>query len=173
MFFVLICNVQSQGVLDTTIFPYSWCGYWEGKLEIISSEGVVQSLPMAYDIAMTDRDSTLVWALIYGEDIIKGRRDYRLKVIDQKKGLFLMDEQNSIELGAYYIDGKLLSMFEVQNNILLSTQQMSGDSMIHEIIFTNTQNAIKSGDQIIKGDTIPEVMSFPLKNIQKAILYRQ
>ncbi len=173
MFFMLISNAQSQDALDTTRFPYSWCGYWEGKLEIIGSEGVIQALPMAYDISMTDQDSTLIWALIYGEDVVKGRRDYRLKVLDQEKGLYLMDEQNSIELSTYYIDGKLLSMFEVQDNILLSSQHMVGDSMIHEIIFTNRKNPKISGNQVIENDTIPKVMSFPLKNIQRGVLYKK
>ncbi len=180
MFFGLTANTQptkiDTTILDSTkvdLFPASWCGYWEGDLEIIGPQGTIQTLPIAYDIQSTDEDSTYIWAIIYGEDIVAGRRDYRLIVKDRSKGHYLVDEQNSIMIDSYLINNELISWFEVEDNLLSTSLSMKNEQLHHKIIFTKKSNAVESGNTIVKNDTIPKVTSYPLYNIQSAILTKK
>lgn len=180
MFFGLTANTQptkiDTTILDSTkvdLFPASWCGYWEGDLEIIGPQGTIQTLPIAYDIQSTDEDSTYIWAIIYGEDIVAGRRDYRLIVKDRSKGHYLVDEQNSIMIDSYLINNELISWFEVEGNLLSTSLSMKNEQLHHKIIFTKKSNAVESGNTIVKNDTIPKVTSYPLYNIQSAILTKK
>ena len=60
---------------DSLSFPDSWAGIWEGELQISNAKGIAQRIPMALEILTTENDSTYTWAIIYGEDHEKGKRD--------------------------------------------------------------------------------------------------
>ena len=71
---------------DSLTFPDSWAGIWTGELQIRNAKGIAQRIPMALELSPTEEDSTYTWAIIYGEDREKGKRDYLLKVVDREKG---------------------------------------------------------------------------------------
>lgn len=180
MFFGLIANTQrtlmAPSIADTTqvdSFPASWCGYWVGDLEIIGPQGTLQTLPIAYDIQATENDSTYTWAIIYGDDVEAGKRDYRLIVKDRSKGHYIVDELNSIIIDSYLINNELISWFEVEDNLLSTSLAMKNEKLHHKIVFTKKSNATKSGNTIIRNDTIPKVTSYALYNIQSAVLTKK
>jgi hypothetical protein len=153
-------------------FPASWQGNWEGTLEIFSTKGLSQSIPMAVEISKIDTsENRYVWALIYGKDKVKGRRAYELVIKDASKGVYVNDEKNTIAMESYLIDKKLYCYFSVMGNFLTSTmEKINENTMLFEITSGSDQPVSVTGNQIFQGDTIPAVKTFPVRIVQKAIL---
>lgn len=167
--------IQSNIAQKNDDFPASWTGNWAGSLKIFNAKGLAQSLPMEVEIEKIDTSKNrYVWALIYGEDKIKGRRAYELVVKDPSKGLYVNDEKNTIAMESYLIDKKLYCYFSVMGNFLTSTmEKIDNKTMLFEITSSAEQPVSITGNQIFQGDTIPAVKSFPLKIVQKAILKKK
>jgi len=175
LLFCLSCShkkeIRQPEIIDySPVFPDDWMGYWEGTLEIFNSTGKVQEVPMVADHQKTNIEGEFVWALIYGEDKIEGRRDYLLKEIDGEKGHYTVDEKNSIFLDSYLIENKMISLFEVQGTIIQSVYTRERDHLVFEIYAMKGDQGISSGGEVVDGEEIPEVESFPVSTYQKAVL---
>lgn len=164
-------SAQVENKLIQEEFPTSWQGDWAGELQIFNTKGLQQSLPMQLLIQPIEDSADYTFTIIYGVDIEKGTRSYVLKTIDAEKGHYLIDEQNSIEIDAYLLGGKLVQRFEVMGNLLETFIEKRGDSLIWEI-FSGKMNGEVTGDTIMNGDTIPPVQAFPMSVFQKCILTR-
>lgn len=168
--FLIGTNLKAQ---DTLAFPQSWQGIWAGELEIFTAKGLAQAVPMELHILPTDSTHRYTWSIIYGADKVAGKRAYELVVLDAAKGLYAIDEKNSIQLEGYFIKDKFFSRFEVMGNLLLTTEQLVGEELIFEIISGKLDPISVTGDTVFEGDTIPPVKAFPIKVMQRAILSRQ
>ena len=155
---------------DLNEFPSNWMGYWKGDLNVYKENKLVRTVPMALDLGYTDTVGYYNWAIIYGPDSIAGRRDYYLNTVDAEKGHYQTDEKNSIILDSYLYDNRLITNFEVGNSRLQSTYTLSGDVLSFEIIVTSEDPVATTGNQVVGSDTIPEVKSYPVTTIQRAIL---
>ncbi len=158
---------------DTLPFPQSWLGNWEGELNIYQNNKVVQTLPMALEMAAIDTSDSFVWAIIYGEDKEAGRRAYFLNPVDPAKGHYVVDEDNSIFLETYLFNNKLYSWYLVAGNMILSVYEKIGDQMIFEIVAGSNTPVSITGDTLYNGEEIPKVETFPVRTIQRGILRRQ
>jgi hypothetical protein len=158
---------------DTLHFPEGWLGNWIGNLEIVSVKGVTQQLPIELEMARTDTPNVFIWAITYGEDKVKGRRDYLLRVKDATKGHYIHDEKNSIYLDAFLIGNRLISDFAVEGTHLTSTYERVDDKMIFDIVFGDEKVLNTSGNTIEGSDTIPSVKSFKTKGYQRSILIKK
>ena len=158
-------------------FPEDWLGYWEGELSIYNENGLSQTLPMALDNQATDTTGWYVWAIIYGEDTIKGRRNYYLKEIDAAKGHYQTDERNSIFLDSYLFGNTLASAFEVQGNYLTTNYTRTSKGMTFEIFMMRDKQGVMSGgmeaDSLAGQSAIPPVESYPVAVRQVAYLKRR
>jgi len=154
------------------VFPDDWMGYWKGDLEIFKENKLTRTLPMALDHAYTDTTGYYKWAIIYGPDSIAGRRDYYLKTVDAEKGHYQTDERNSIFLDSYLFGDQLIAYYDVGTFNIQSIYTRSGEELHFEINVFGQEPIATTGNQIIDGDTIPEVRSYPVTTKQKAILRR-
>lgn len=161
---------QSTNQLLTTSFPASWSGDWAGELQIFSSKGMTQSLPMQLNIQPVDNSDDYTFTIIYGLDIEKGTRSYILKTIDASKGLYAIDEQNSIVIEAYLLGEKLVQRFEVMGNLLETFIEKRDDTLIWEIFSGKHEPASITGDTVQDGEDIPRVKTYPMGVYQKCIL---
>ena len=73
-------------------------------------------------------------------------------------------------LDVKFIGTTLFSMFEVQGNILTTTERFYDDAMDFEITFASKQNSNASKTT---GETPIEVISYPITVLQKAKLIKQ
>lgn len=171
---ILFFSCQSQKnrspSRDNFDFPKDWMGNWKGEIQIYDHSGLKQSLHMGLNIHPTDTANVYTWIIQYGEDTINGKRDYLLRTINDTLGHYQIDERNSILIDAYHIDDRLLSEFEVLGNEIHSSYRLEEDKMIFEITVSQKSNVKSSGDSVVKGDSIPEVLSFPITGLQKAVL---
>lgn len=173
LFLLFICCLTTSTAQDALPFPHTWQGKWQGDLAIYTAKGLSQSVPMELHILPTDSTNRFTWTIIYGEDKEAGKRPYELVILDAEKGIYAIDEKNSIQLEGYFIKDKFFSRFEVMGSLLLTTEQLVGEELIFEIIVGSMTPVSVTGNEVINGDTIPPVKAFPLKVMQRAILRRQ
>ncbi len=153
---------------DTLRFPEDWLGYWSGDLMIYDARGLRQKVEMSLDLAATDQPGRYKWSLIYaGEE-----RPYELITIDAAKGLYQVDEKNTILMESYLINQKLWCSFSVEGTYLLCTYEKVKQKMIFEIMAGNESPVSTTGGQFFEGEDIPVVKTFPVTTSQKAILKR-
>ena len=168
---LLLAGLSQIGAAQDVFFPQAWEGHWAGRLEIFNPDGKVQDLPM--QLIIEPLDSAHRWTIIYGEGEEADQREYLLKPVQPARGLYAIDEQNSIVLDAIYIGGKLYSRFEVAGNLLLSMVELQGDGLHYEIISGKAEPRNITGGEERDGETVPEVKSYPVVVRQLAVLRRK
>lgn len=162
-------NLEERRNKEIQNFPNSWQGKYVGKLQIFNAGNSIpsQEVDMELIIEQVDLDSNkFEWKIIYGEDKIKGLRQYQLLVKNKEKGEFVMDERNSIFLDTQFMDGKLISRFSVMGNLILATYEKVGNYIHFEIISGNEKAKKLTGGK----DDVPKVNLYNTKVYQKAKL---
>ena len=155
-------------------FPESWFGNWVGTLDIYNAKGKQQSISMECVMSATDTAGVFNWHIIYGEDRVKGLRPYILRTIDASKGQYMCDEMNTIKMESYLLGNKLFCYFIVEGNVIVSSYEKTTDGkMVFEIIFGKDKIVSETGNQVVKGDSIPVVKTFPVVISQRAILVKK
>ena len=156
-----------------SLFPQSWEGVWKGDLKIYNGPSLSMTVPMQLHILPIEGRVDYTWKLIYGEDIEAGLRDYELILTDPKKGIYTIDEKNGIRIENRLLGSTLSSSFEVMNSLLFVTIEKLDDHLHYEIIAGKSDNPSISGDTIIGEQSIPEVKTYPLGVIQRAVLTKE
>ncbi|GAB5563678.1 MAG: hypothetical protein Wins2KO_07410 [Winogradskyella sp.] len=172
MKYILVCFLCLASLLnaqnDSLQFPQDFFGIYKGKLTIVNANGT-QELDMEFHLQQTDSIGKYQYTLVY---IMNGNRQERLYNLiekDAEKGDYIVDENNGIFLDAKLIDNTLYSMFEVQGNILTTTERFYKDHMDFEITFSSKKAKNESGTE---GEDGVEVISYPITVVQKARLQR-
>ncbi len=154
-----------------TIFPESWIGNYKGNLSIYGVDSVKMNLKMELKIDKTAKDSIYNWTIIYD---FKGKKDvraYELIIIDRKKGLYKIDEKNSIVIKAYLHNSKVFtSFFKVSESFIVATYTKVDDILIFEIISSKSDPVSITGNTTKDEEEIPQVDSYAVNGRQKAIL---
>lgn len=167
----LVFFFSTSLVIGQTAFPASWVGDWRGQLEIFTVTGKVQEIPMELHIHPLEAvPGGYTFSIIYGEDKVAGLRAYELHTVDAAKGLYLMDEKNSIKMEAYYLNGKLVQWFEVEGTLLYTTTELVGEELHWEIVSGSATPVSTTGNLKVGEEEIPPVKTFPVGAMQRAKL---
>ena len=164
---------MSSVVFAQNSFPESWKGNYKGDLLVYGVDSVRMKISMELQIAETKNDSVYKWTIIYD---FKGKKDvraYELHIVDRSKGLYKIDEKNSIVIDSYLRNNTVLtSFFKVMNSFIIATYTKKDDTIGFEIISSASEPVSTTG-KIKKGEEeIPEVNTFPVNGRQKAVLYK-
>jgi len=192
-FVVLSCNqtktdtvVEAPSVLkaentllspkDTLPFPESWEGTWTGELKIWKGSTIVRSIPMETIIAPTALADEYKWVTSYEtenseEDNVE--KPYVLKILDREKGLYLIDEKNSILIESYLFDNKLVSWYTVGKSFIQATYEKRGAEIVFEIFAGGREPVSVTGGTKIDEEDIPTVETMPYNVMQRAVLKRK
>ena len=149
-------------------FPYDWQGVYQGELQIFNQAALTQKVLMQLEIQKINEKS-FAWRIQYGPDSL-GLRPYELILKNPEKGQYQIDEKNGIILPADYLGNKLVSIFEVQDNLLVSTYELVGDKIHFSIFMSKISQSLKTGDT---ADDIPPVVGYPIGIYQTAILQKK
>jgi hypothetical protein len=151
-------------------FPIDWIGKYEGPLRITSANGDTSTINMELIIDYPDAEGYFPWVIIYDDSDI---RKYGLEVINADKGLYKINEYNSIVLDAYLIENHFISRFNLLNNDLIIDYEHVGDAIIAQFYISGKTNVNTTGGEVIGDDAIPEVNTYPILVYQKAILRKK
>jgi len=175
-FIMLICTISisfSAYAQDSQSFPASWVGKWSGELVIYNAKGKAQAIPMEVNIQPIPGTRKYDWVTIYGNDTLAGKRPYTLIEKDATLGHYAIDENNNIILDAYLLGGKLFNSFEVEGQLLLCTYDLQGQSLVFEVIAGPAKPISVTGGGEAGEEKIPEVKSFSIGVLQRAVLKKQ
>jgi hypothetical protein len=95
-------------------------GTFRGVLRMFGDEAV-REVPMGLDVLpMPGTPGVWTFRLHYGEGDAAQVRDYRLRLDDERRGWYRIDEQNGIVLAARRVGDELVSVFAVDGASLVS-----------------------------------------------------
>jgi len=166
LLFTLVCfSAKAQ----EKVFPQDFYGIYKGDLIITNPNGE-QTIAMELHLNETDSIGKYQYTLVYIVKDERQEREYTLIEVDASKGLYVVDENNGIILDAQLVDNSLYFMFEVQGNLLTTTERFFDDHMIFEITMTNPEQKKVSAT---KDENPIEVTSYPIIVVQTAKLVKQ
>jgi len=153
-------------------FPESWLGNYKGDLHIYGVDSIKMNIKMGLDIVKTSKDSIFDWTITYKMKDKKDVRAYSLIVIDSQKGIYQIDEKNSIVIDGYlHNDNVFTSFFKVMTNYIIATYTKNEDgTLTFEIISSKSIPVSTTGNTKFKNEDIPEVNTYPVNGRQKAVL---
>ena len=126
---------------------------------------------MELHVLPIENSDRYTWTIFYGEDKVAGKRDYEIVPIDTTKGIYAIDEKNSIAMEGYLLGGKYFQRFEVMGSLLLTTtKKITETELIWEIISGKLDPVSSTGKQEVDGEEIPEVKTYPIHILQRARL---
>jgi len=146
-----------------------WEGKWEGEVEIWAFNKVIESFPMSLEIS--PKDSSWDFILTYNRSVeTPDVRKYSLIIVEDSAGHFAIDEHNSIVLDTYLNRDCLYTSFgglgsELQTRLCLKSNQIE-----YEITSVNSDPIRVSGDEVLDGDSIPEIKSYQVYHVMRAEL---
>lgn len=174
IFMLQLCLILFSATLtgQNEKFPQEWQGKWSGELVIYRYSSPVDRIPMSLKIQEID-SSHWTFHITYGSGDRKQLRPYELEVVDARKGHYRIDEKNGILLDAFLHGECLYERFSVAGNLLTNRLCNIEDTLYYEITAGSIKATSTTGGDIINQDTIPEVKSYGIPSIQKAILSRK
>lgn len=161
---------DAERALDTTLvtlytFPDDWVGKWGGPLQIFKGDSLQYQIPMELHLLPTDTLDRYTFIIIYDGNA----RDYAIEAVDKSRGLWVIDERNTIAIESYVLGNALVSQFGVQTTEILSSYQRVPGGIISEIFSTSTDTVSTTGGT---SEQIPAVYTYPVTNRQRAMLRR-
>lgn len=153
-------------------FPDAWEGRWHGPLEVQRGTGVLQAVGMSLEILPFDSAGCYTWQLAYDGMGSADVRPYVICPADSQGVAWRIDERNGIVLDAVVLGTGLYSRFEVLGNLLLTRDELRGDTLFHEIVSGRLSPKLTGDTVLASGDSIPPVGSYPLGTRQVARLVR-
>ncbi|MEI6408853.1 MAG: hypothetical protein WCR52_05695 [Bacteroidota bacterium] len=174
LFFLAFTKANAQ-TNDNLSFPASWEGDWEGKLDIFNGKGLVQSVQMMVVIHKIDSSSTgrYTFGLMYGSKD-KDWRPYELVPVDPAKGIWKVDEKNSIVMESYLYGPKLLCWFVVEKSRILCTYEKTDEQTLVFEVYSGPEKEISVSGNTKQGEEdISEVKTYPFSVFQRAVLKKR
>ncbi len=157
---------QRQVVLSS--LPDEWMGEWRGTLHIADRN--VQ-IPMGLDIRPVEGRDAWTWRLTYGE---QPAREYTL-VATERKGRFVLDENNGILLDMRLDERTMHSVFGVGEIMIVSRYELTDDgALVNEIITIATGSPRTSEVRDAPaGSPVERVDSHLVTGRQRAVMRKQ
>lgn len=170
---ILVINTSAKSQATQPSFPASWSGNWAGTLQIYQPNGIAQSIPMGLEIHPLDTSSEgrYQFGMIY-QTKEKDWRPYELVPVNPQRGIWRVDEKNSISMESYLYGNKLLCWFVVEGSRVLCTYELVGEELIFEVM-SGLETAVSTTGNTVQGtENIPEVKTYPFNGFQRGILKR-
>lgn len=156
--FLVLCIIPHVNAQQS--FPAKCLGTWGGMMYLQTNGKVTDSVQVKLSITQTDKPDTFGWKTEYISEKFPMSKDYLMVVKDLEKGLYILDEQDGIELKNYLFGNKLYSVFEVNGNLLTASYELFEEYLIFEV---------SSGAEL---DTTNQVTNYTVKNLQRVTLER-
>ncbi len=156
-------------------FPASWQGDWKGTLDIFNAKGKSQSVEMSIEIHKIDtsKEGRYTFGLVYGSKE-QDWRPYELVPVAPERGVWKVDEKNSIAMESYLLGPKLLCWFTVQGSRILCTYEKTDEStMVFEVMSGPEKEVSSTGNTKQGVEDIPEVKTYPFGVFQRAVLKKK
>lgn len=155
--------VRAEEEMKPAAFPESWMGKYSGPLNILGTDGPVQTITMHLEVAPSEKLGEWHWRLQYeGQPV----RDYLLMEVDAERGLYRIDEKNSIILDAQRYGNELHSAFSMNGMVLNAVYRMTDGGVEFRIATVRMEAGATTGGE----GGVPAVGSHQTIGAQFALL---
>ncbi len=140
-----------------TNFAEKCLGVWEGTMKIYAAGALKDTVKVRLTVAKTAKPDEYAWKTEYFSPTRPVVKDYRLRVDDAAKGVYVTDEGDGVELVNYLFEDKLYNVFEVQGIVLTAVYELRGAELIFEVTSGKKLNETKG------------VTNFSVGNLQRVV----
>lgn len=173
-FFWLMKKWMTIGVIgfSTWMFgqlPQEWQGNYYGTLHVNTVQGDTLSYAMGLEIHNLS-DTTVSWVIIYGADSLRDERNYVLKSAGNNQ--YGIDEMNGIVLSCSLIGNQLISVFEVQGNLIHAIYTCQKGEIHFNLISSANRTDTGNVNDSTNLNAIPLVYTYQTTTSQMAVLKR-
>lgn len=133
---LLVTSLQAQ------TFPDDWIGNYAGNMIIGSLGRPNDTIPVEFEFKTLEEDSVWSYAMTYHSErfgtVIK---DY--KIVAERIGStqrFVLDENNGIVMELSLMDGTFYGMYEVMDQLFISTMRKTEDGIYFDLFGGSVQN---------------------------------
>lgn len=149
-------------------------GVWSGTLTTTAPPDRERNrIPITLTIAPDSVPGRWIWRTVFNADTVRGLRDYRLLVRDAAAGRYATDEQNGVILEETLVDGSLISVFRVGDQVLESRYTLRGDTLTHDIVWWKATPTATVRGQGANAEQGAEITSHAIAGRQRAVLTRR
>lgn len=158
-------EVQMADVLQKKklSFPNDWIGVYKGEVVRHTTTGIIGQQGMELHIQKTADPNRFIWKIAYEG---QPTRNYELIIVDKNRGIYVIDEKNSIMLYSFYANDTLFSHFGAHFGYLLATYELKNNQIHFRTTVSNARPYQTTGGQ----GSIPMVHSFQVREQQVAVL---
>jgi hypothetical protein len=161
--FTAILLLTSQLILAQKNFADQCLGTWKGTMYVYGKGILRDSVEVTLTVAPTSEKNVWIWRTDYvSKKYPPMTKDYKLKLPDPSKNLYITDEGGGLELNNYLFGNKLHNVFETQGITLTATYEMLPEGLIFEVT---------SGTKI--PETKAGVTNFDVSSVQRVLLKKQ
>ncbi|MBC7848822.1 MAG: hypothetical protein H7Y31_03760 [Chitinophagaceae bacterium] len=164
--FVLIVGISNAQTKSS--FPADFVGNWKGTLEWTQAgKSEPERVEMQLNIQPSkDTAGQYTWNLVYGK-AATDNRPYILKVADNTKGHWQIDEKNGIVLDQFWIANRLCGSFTVKESTINNSYWIENGKLHLEFVSCSSSALSTTG---VGDATVPLVTNYAVKSYQKAVL---
>ena len=137
-------------------------GTWAGTMYMYNQGSLHDSVRVELQVAASGKPDEWIWRTEYLSATRPMVKDYVLRLHDEAKGHYVIDEEDGIMLHDYLVGNKLYSLFETQEVYLTSSYELRSNQLIFEVT---------SGRKL--PDETVGVRNFSVANVQRVVLTRQ
>ena len=151
LFFLASFNLKAQ---NSFLFPKDCLGRYSGTMYIeYIGKGIVDSAHVELEFSKTDKDFEWnYFNTIENERYGKVEKMYTLIKDEARKGLFILDENNGIQIEHTNIGRNLYSTFEVQGNLIFYSLECIDNQTLYYKILTSDMTKLKESNIQSDGD---------------------
>lgn len=170
-------SAANRSVVVVPLFPQTWVGKWRGSLNVWTMPNRYQRIPMVIEIKPTADTSRYSLITSFGADTLKGGANYEIVRVNPQRGIYQIDQKNSVKMDAFFIGNRLVCEFVAGGVRFITSYERQGENMIFEVIsgrdaYTSTSGGGKAPNAAPDAKPLPVVQSFPMSAWQRAILTR-
>ncbi|MFM7851941.1 MAG: hypothetical protein ACKO96_08490 [Flammeovirgaceae bacterium] len=159
---LFICYLFQVSVSSAQVLYGDRCiGTWTGVMYIYKFGTLRDSVHVKLTVA-NEAKQVWVWRMEYVSTKMPMVKDYKLKLKDGEKNVYVTDEGDGLELTDYLTGNKLYSIFETHDIMLTSSYELLGDELIFEVT---------SGKK--EADSHPDVINYSITSVQRVRLKRE
>lgn len=135
-------------------------GVWTGKMYMHKWGALRDSVDIKLTIA-PETGETWTWKTEYLSPKMPMTKDYKLRVKDASKHIYVTDEGEGVELTTYLNGVKLYNVFETGGIMLTATYECAGSSVTFEVTSGKPENT-----------THPDIKNYSVDFLQRAVLIK-
>ena len=155
----LVISFLFTGVLYAqSSFVQKCLGTWQGTMYMYHDGKLRDSVNVKLIVANTTDTGVWVWKTEYLSEKFPMVKDYKLKVKDSAKNIYLTDEGDGLTLDNYVVGDKMYSLFETEKIFLTANYELRDDKLIFEVT---------SGKKLTA--THPEVNNYSVADVQRVV----